>query len=47
MFGFVEWFITAKVLETTRAHRLGSQIALEALIGSVADVDGIIAETKC
>jgi hypothetical protein len=31
MFGFVEWFITAKVLETTRDHWLGSQIALEAL----------------
>jgi len=32
MFGFVERFITAKVLDTTRDHWLGSQIALEALI---------------
>jgi hypothetical protein len=32
MFGFVERFITAKVLETTRDHWLGNQIALEALI---------------
>jgi DNA-binding Lrp family transcriptional regulator len=32
MFGFVERFITAKVLETTRDHWLGSQVALEALI---------------
>lgn len=32
MFGFVERFITAKVLETTRDHRLGDQTALEALI---------------
>ena len=32
MFGFVERFITAKVLETTRDHWLGDQIALEALI---------------
>jgi hypothetical protein len=32
MFGFVERFITAKVLETTRDHWLGDQIALEAMI---------------
>ena len=32
MFGFVERFITAKVLEATRDHWLGSQVALEALI---------------
>ena len=32
MFGFVERFITAKVLETTRYHWLGDQTALEALI---------------
>jgi len=32
MFGFVERFITAKVLETTKDHWLGSQTALEALI---------------
>jgi hypothetical protein len=32
MFGFVERFITAKVLEMTRDHRLGDQTALEALI---------------
>lgn len=32
MFGFVERFITAKVLESTRDHWLGSQIALEALV---------------
>lgn len=32
MFGFVERFITAKVLETTRDHWLGNQIALESLI---------------
>lgn len=32
MFGFVERFITAKVLETTRDHWLGDQSALEALI---------------
>ena len=32
MFGFVERSITAKVLETTRDHWLGSQVALEALI---------------
>ncbi len=32
MFGFVERFITAKVLETTRDHWLGDQVALEALI---------------
>ena len=32
MFGFVERFITAKVLETTRDHWLGDQKALEALI---------------
>jgi hypothetical protein len=32
MFGFVERFITAKVLELTRDHWLGDQVALEALI---------------
>lgn len=32
MFGFVERFITAKVLESTRDHWLGNQIALESLI---------------
>ena len=32
MFGFVERFITAKVLETTHDHWLGDQTALEALI---------------
>jgi hypothetical protein len=32
MFGFVERFITAKVLEVTRAHWLGDQVALEALV---------------
>jgi len=32
MFGFVERFITAKVLETTRDHWMGDQTALEALI---------------
>jgi hypothetical protein len=32
MFGFVERFITAKLLETTRDHWLGNQTALEALI---------------
>jgi hypothetical protein len=32
MFGFVERFITAKVLETTRDHWLGNQTALKALI---------------
>lgn len=32
MFGFVERFITAKVLECTRDHWLGNQIALEALV---------------
>ena len=32
MFGFVERFITAKVLECTRDHWLGDQIALEALV---------------
>jgi hypothetical protein len=32
MFGFVERFITAKILETTRDHWLGDQTALEALI---------------
>jgi hypothetical protein len=32
MFGFVERFITAKVLEITRDHWLGDQKALEALI---------------
>jgi hypothetical protein len=32
MFGFVERFITAMVLETTRNHWLGNQTAFEALI---------------
>jgi hypothetical protein len=32
MFGFVERFITAKILELTREHWLGDQIALEALV---------------
>ena len=32
MFGFVERFITAKVLEITRDHWLGDQVALEALV---------------
>ena len=32
MFGLVERFITAKVLELSRDHWLGDQIALEALI---------------
>lgn len=32
MFGFVERFITAKILEVTRDHWLGDQIALEALV---------------
>lgn len=32
MFGFVERFITAKILEISRDHWLGDQIALEALI---------------
>jgi hypothetical protein len=32
MFGFVERFITAKILELTRYHWLGDQTALEALI---------------
>ena len=32
MFGFVERFVTAKVLETTHDHWLGDQTALEALI---------------
>jgi hypothetical protein len=32
MFGFVERFVTAKILELTRDHWLGDQIALEALI---------------
>ena len=32
MFGFVERFITAKILEITRQHWLGEQIALEALV---------------
>ena len=32
MFGFVERFITAKVLELTRDHWLGDQVALEALV---------------
>jgi hypothetical protein len=32
MFGFVERFITAKMLELTRNHWLGDQVALEALV---------------
>lgn len=32
MFGFVERFITAKILEITQDHWLGDQVALEALI---------------
>jgi hypothetical protein len=32
MFGFVERFITAKILEMTHDHWLGDQIALEALV---------------
>jgi DNA-binding Lrp family transcriptional regulator len=32
MFGFVERFITAKILEITRDHWLGNQISLQALI---------------
>ena len=32
MFGFVERFIVAKILEITRDHWLGDQVALEALI---------------
>ena len=32
MFGFVERFITAKLLECTRDHWLGSQIALESIV---------------
>ena len=32
MFGFVERFIVAKILEITRAHWLGDQVALEALV---------------
>ncbi|SDP12435.1 hypothetical protein [Desulforhopalus singaporensis] len=32
MFGFVERFITAKVLDCTRDHWLGSQVALESLV---------------
>jgi hypothetical protein len=32
MFGFVERFITAKILEITRDHWLGDQTALEALV---------------
>ena len=32
MFGFVERFITAKILEISRGHWLGDQIALEALV---------------
>jgi hypothetical protein len=32
MFGFVERFITAKILELTRDHWLGNQVALEALV---------------
>ena len=32
MFGFVERFIVAKILEITRGHWLGDQIALEALV---------------
>jgi hypothetical protein len=32
MFGFVERFIVAKILEVSRNHWLGDQVALEALI---------------
>ena len=32
MFGFVERFIVAKILELTRGHWLGDQVALEALV---------------
>ena len=32
MFGFVERFIVAKILEITRNHWLGDPIALEALV---------------
>jgi hypothetical protein len=32
MFGFVERFIVAKILEVTRNHWLGEQVALEALV---------------
>jgi hypothetical protein len=32
MFGFVERFITAKILELSRDHWLGDQVALEALV---------------
>ena len=32
MFGFVERFIVAKILEITRSHWLGDQVALEALV---------------
>ena len=32
MFGFVERFITSKILELTRDHWLGDQVALEALV---------------
>jgi len=32
MFGFVERFIVAKMLEITRHHWLGDQVALEALV---------------
>ena len=32
MFGLVERFIGAHILETSRAHRLGDQVALEALV---------------
>lgn len=32
MFGFVERFITAKILEISRNHWLGDQVALEALV---------------
>ncbi|MEW6441126.1 MAG: hypothetical protein AB1640_09360 [bacterium] len=32
MFGFVERFITAKILELSRNHWLGDQVALEALV---------------
>ncbi len=32
MFGFVERFITAKILEITRDHWMGDQVALEALV---------------
>ena len=37
IFGLVERFISAKVLEISRAHWLGDQVALEALVGMSAE----------